>query len=62
MGKYYRVTYTVKFTTTVNADEYDGSVEDAIANILIPEDSDSHYLVDSFEVIKSEPTNSPYRR
>jgi hypothetical protein len=51
----HRVIYQVHFEAVVDTDEYDGCLEDAMSDIVIPEDNKSQYLSNSFEIIDYNP-------
>jgi len=51
--KFHRVTWTATFETIVAIDN-DEQLEDACSDIEIPEDADSQYKSDTFEVEKTE--------
>ena len=62
MGNYVKLKYAVQFSTIVDLDKYDCVEEDAIADILIPEDDNSHYVVGTFEVVSKQKSRSDKRR
>ena len=46
---FYEVTYSASFTTRIKV-EKGGSLSDALCGITVPEDKDSCYVSESFEV------------